>query len=76
MKWKGLNEVLIFGKVKELEFYVNTQSCEVKCVNLSKYSKPPTFELFRYGISAEAKKLAYQDWLDSFPPSVDVIISS
>jgi hypothetical protein len=75
-KWKGKNELIVSGKEKVVEIHVKIDVCEVILVNLTKYDKPPLFEMMKANISVEEREKAYKDWLHSLPPAAAGIISS
>ena len=66
-KWKNENEIVFWGKDKEVEIIVESNKCEVKYANLTKYRNPPIFEMFRFDTSEENRDLAHKDWHDSLP---------
>ena len=74
-KWRGMTKLTISGKIKELEIQVDVDTCEITVVNLSRYSNPPTFQVFKYGLTKEEGDKAYADWLHSLDPSVAGVIS-
>jgi hypothetical protein len=69
-KWYGNNKVVISGKYKEVEMHVDVNKCNVDIVNLSRYEKPPFFEMMRSEISESDHEKAHQNWLDSLPPGM------
>jgi hypothetical protein len=73
-KWKGKNELILWGKEKEVETHVLVDVCRVEFVNLTRYANPPHFTMMRADISKEEKDKAYQDWKHSLPPSIAAVI--
>jgi len=71
-KWKGSNEFIIRDKNKEMELHVFVSENRVDLVNLTKYKKPPFFEMMKAGNTNED---AYKDWLHSLPPGAAGAIS-
>jgi len=75
-KWYGTGKVVISGKYKEVEMHVDVNKCSVDIVNLSRYEKPPFFEMMRSDISESDIEIAYQNWLNSLPPGHEDFIRS
>lgn len=72
-KWKGENELIIWGKQKEVEIHVLVSECRAEFVNLTRYDNPPYFTVMRADISEEDREKARQDWQHSLPPAVAAI---
>jgi hypothetical protein len=68
------DELIIWGKNKEMEIHVLVDECKADLVNLTKYANPPYFTLMRADISEEERAKAYQDWHHSLPPAVASVI--
>lgn len=73
-KWKSVDEFVITGKEKDTEIHILVNECRVEYINLTKYNKPPSFEMMRADISEEEREIAHQDWLHSLPPADAAII--
>lgn len=73
-KWEGENELIIWGKMKEVEIHILVAECRVDFVNLTRYTNPPYFTVMRTDISEKEREKAYQDWQHSLPPAVAGII--
>lgn len=73
-KWKNVNELVITGKKKEVEIKILIDDCKIEYKNLTRYDRPPYFEMMRADISSEEKEKAYKDWKHSLPPAVAAII--
>lgn len=73
-KWKGKNELIIWGKKKEVEIHVLVDECRADFVNLTLYNNPPYFTVMRADISEEDREKSYQDWQHSLPPAVAAVI--
>lgn len=73
-KWISDNEFIVTGKRKEVEIRILIDECKVEFKNMTRYAKPPYFEMMRADISAEEKEKAVQDWQHSLPPAAAVII--
>ncbi|GGB25358.1 hypothetical protein [Puia dinghuensis] len=73
-KWKSENEIVITGKLNEVEISVFVSEGEIRFKNLTSYAKPPYFEMMRADISEEDRAKAHQDWRHSLPPAVTAII--
>lgn len=73
-KWKSDNELIIWGKQKEVEIHVWVKECKADFGNMTKYDNPPYFTLMRADISEEEREKTRQDWQHSLPPALSVII--
>ena len=73
-KWKSENEIIIKGKLNEVEISVTVNEGEIRFKNLTLYAKPPYFEMMRADISEDEKQKAYKDWQHSLPPAVAAAI--
>ena len=73
-KWKSANELVITGKKEEVEIKILIDDCKIEYKNLTRYDRPPYFEMMRADISSEEKEKAYKDWKHSLPPAVAAII--
>lgn len=67
-KWQGGNKVVVSGKYKEVEMHVDIEKCCVNIANLSKYEKPPFFEMMKSDTSELDHDKARKNWLNSLPP--------
>jgi hypothetical protein len=67
-RWKSENELIITGKNKEVEIHLLIDECKLSYKNLTKYDKPPYYEMMKAGLSEAEKKRAYEDWKHSLPP--------
>ena len=76
VKWKSMNELVITGKEKEVEICITVNECKITFTNLTKYKKPPFFEIMRADISEADRQKARQDWLHSIPPSLRALITN
>jgi hypothetical protein len=72
-KWKGKNELIIWGKSKEVEIHILVDECRTDFVNLTRYPNPPYFTVMRADISLKDREIAYLDWKHSLPPAVAAI---
>lgn len=75
VKWKSMDVLAINGKAKEVEINIIVSKCEITFTNLTKYTKPPYFEMMRADTSEADRQKAYQDWLHSLPLSHSSIIT-
>lgn len=73
-KWRGENELIIWGKKKEVEIHILIDECKADFLNLTRYANPPYFTVMRADISEEEREKAYQDWKHSLPPAVAAIV--
>lgn len=73
-KWKGENEVIIYGKQKTVRTHLLIESCTLDIVNLTGFENPPYYTLMKYKISNELRDKAQKDWRDSLPPNIEKII--
>ncbi|HWK03409.1 MAG TPA: hypothetical protein VNS58_07240 [Puia sp.] len=73
-KWKGDNELVITGKVKEVEISIIVNECKAEFKNLTPYPKPPQFEMMKSDISKEEMEHAHKEWMHSLPPAVASVI--
>lgn len=69
-KWKNDEELIITGKEKQIQLRVFIDRCKVEYINLTPYSKPPLFEMFRADISDADRDKAHKDWMHSLPPAI------
>ena len=69
-KWKKNNDFILKGKNGEVEIHIIVDSCEVKYINLTKYEKAPSFEIFRSDITLDESEKARKDWHHSLPPAI------
>lgn len=74
-KWKGDNELILTGQENEVQTHVLVNQNKVEYVNLTRYDKPPMFEMMKADVSKEEKEKARRDWLHSLPPSIAAIIT-
>lgn len=74
VKWKSENEIIITGKVKEVEIKITIDKCEIAFTNLTNYDKAPYFEMMRADTSESERHKAHQDWLHSLPPATSATI--
>lgn len=72
-KWKGSNEFIIKDKNKEIELHIFVTENRVDLINLTKYDKPPFFEMMKAGNTNED---VHKDWLHSLPPWASAIITN
>jgi hypothetical protein len=42
-KWNGVNQLILWGKQKEVEIHIFVEDCKVEFVNLTRYVRPPLF---------------------------------
>ena len=73
-KWRGENELIIWGKGKEVEIHILVDECRADFVNLTRYTNPPYFTVMRADVSDEDRERAQQDWQHSLPPAVAAVI--
>jgi hypothetical protein len=73
-KWTKKNELVIWGKQKEVEIHILTDECKIEFVNLTWYAAPPYFTVMRADVSEEERAKALQDWYHSLPPAVSAAI--
>jgi hypothetical protein len=73
-KWKNEKEIIITGKEKQVAINIKVDKCKVVYVNLTKYDKPPLFEMMKADISKEDKEKAYQNWIHSLPPAIASVL--
>lgn len=69
-KWRNEKELIITGKEKQVQLHVFIDGCKVENINLTPYSKPPLFEMFRVDISDGDREKAHKDRLHSLPPAI------
>jgi hypothetical protein len=74
-KWNGDNEIIISGKNKEVEITLSIDECILTYVNLTKFEKPPYFEMMRADLPEFEKRKAYFDWVHSLPPGHAAILN-
>lgn len=75
VKWKSINEILIIGKVKEVEIYIKVNECKIVFRNLTNYLKSPFFEMMRADTSEADRQKAHKDWLHSLPASQSALLN-
>jgi len=73
-QWKSENELIITGKLNEVEINILVNECKVEFKNLTLYNKPPYFEMMKADVSEEDREKARQDWHHSLPPAVAAVI--
>lgn len=75
VKWKSKDELFIYDKANEVEIKIISDGCKIHFKNLSKYQKPPYFEMMKADISEEERRNAYTDWVHSLPPSGSALLN-
>lgn len=73
-KWRGEDRIVLTGKGNIVETHVVLADKVVSYVNLTKYEKPPLFELMKAGISKQVKEKHSLNWRDSLDPKVAEIL--
>ena len=69
-KWHGEDKIVLTGKENIVETHVALVDKVVSYVNLTKYEKPPLFELMKAGMPKQAKEKHSLNWRDSFDKKV------
>ena len=71
-KWANSKEFVIKDKNKEFEMHIFIEEGRIELINLTRYKKPPYFEMVKAGGPHDE---AYKDWLHSLPPGVAGVIT-
>lgn len=71
-QWKGPNLFVIKDKPGQTELHVYVTENRVELINLTRYEKPPFFEMMKAGKTDEK---VVQDWLHSLPPGIAGMIN-
>lgn len=74
-KWENINELIITGEKKQVQISVSI-NCDVKFLNLTTYSKPPLFEMFKVDISQKEKDEASANWRNSLPTITQNVLNN
>lgn len=76
MKWINKDELCVGGKSKEMNILLKLSNCDIRFKNLTRYNKPPLWEMGRAEATDIEKKVAYENWLDSLPPEYAAVIKN
>ncbi len=74
VKWNSDDEIIITGKAKEVKISILINNCEINFTNLTRYEKPPYFEMMKSDVSAKERGTAYNNWLNSQPSEISRVI--
>ncbi len=74
LTWNNESQLTVTGKEKQMKIILDTTSCKLTFQNLTKYPKPPLWEMMRADIDEQQSSNAYENWLDSLPPGYSAII--
>lgn len=67
-KWKGVNEFILTGKLKEVETIIKIDTCSVEVINLTHFKMPPHYTLMQAGVLDSVRKMALKDFESLIPP--------
>jgi hypothetical protein len=73
-KWGEDDVFVLSGKANEVETRISINTGRIEHVNLTRYEKPPLFEMMRAKISKEDRDKASKDWEHSLPPGFAAMI--
>lgn len=73
-KWKGDNEVIIYGKEKTVRTHLLIDSCTIDIVNLTVFENPPLYTLMKYKITSDVRDKAHKNWMESLPPNIAKVV--
>jgi hypothetical protein len=74
LKWKEKDELIVYGKKKEVALHILVAEGKVDFVNLTTFEKPPFWEIMRADLPELDGKKAYENWLYSLPPAVASVV--